>query len=195
MALEERFGPTVILCPSRLEGIAQEVELDLLVLPAPIVIFAVNDPGLRWMKLQSALRQPIPDGLQHRPRLSLTSAVDQVIISISLEWDARMIPTHPFIERMVKKQIRQQRAADATLRCAFCPLLLGPIRPLHWARAHLHVGPRSGSKQAPPELIPDQRLESGFGDVPMLEFGHFRPPPRPPGSGLRLPASGTADHE
>src|ERR1700680_2631200 len=34
---------------SRLEGITQERERDLLVRSRPIIILAVNDPGLRWM--------------------------------------------------------------------------------------------------------------------------------------------------
>jgi hypothetical protein len=46
-----------------LEGVAEEVELDLVVLPGPVVILAVHDLGLHWMKLEAASCQPTSDGL------------------------------------------------------------------------------------------------------------------------------------
>ena len=67
--------PPTILRPSRLKGIAQEVERYALVFPVPVVILAVDDPGLRWMKLQTALLEPTPDGFQHELGLSLTPAM------------------------------------------------------------------------------------------------------------------------
>src|SRR3989304_6444149 len=74
-----------ILRSSWLEGIAQEVERDVFVLPAPIVVLAVHDPGLRGMKLQTTLREPITDGRPHRFRLWLVPAVDDGIVRVALE--------------------------------------------------------------------------------------------------------------
>jgi len=39
-----------------LKGIAEKVERGVFVVSSPIIVLAVHDPGLRWMKLQSALR-------------------------------------------------------------------------------------------------------------------------------------------
>src|SRR6185295_10224373 len=74
----ERLAPA-ILGPTRLEGVAQEVERYVLVLPTPIVVLAIHDPGLRGMKLQTALDEPIPDGLQHLLGLPLAPAMDDGI--------------------------------------------------------------------------------------------------------------------
>src|SRR3982751_1421671 len=54
-------SPPPVLRPSRLEGVAEEVERDVFVLPRPVVVLAVDDPGLRGMKLQTAVRQTTPD--------------------------------------------------------------------------------------------------------------------------------------
>src|SRR3954447_8615216 len=70
-------SPPPVLRPSRLEGVAEEVERDVFVLPRPVVILAVDDPGLRGMKLQTAFRQATPDRLQHSPRLRLAPAMDE----------------------------------------------------------------------------------------------------------------------
>jgi len=57
----EEFSPA-ILCPSRLEGVPEEVERNVLVLPRPVIVFAVDDPSLRRVKLQTALRKSTSDG-------------------------------------------------------------------------------------------------------------------------------------
>src|SRR5215467_3184687 len=72
---DEELSPPVLRSP-RLEGIAEEVELDVLVRSPSIIVLAVDDLGLRWMKLKPAIRKSHPDGFQHRPRLFLTPAVD-----------------------------------------------------------------------------------------------------------------------
>src|SRR5208337_3776003 len=46
--------------------VAEKVELDLLVLPPPVTVLAVDDSGLLRMKLQSAFGKATPDGVQHR---------------------------------------------------------------------------------------------------------------------------------
>ena len=43
------------------------------------VVLAVDDPGLRGIKLQTAVRQTTPDGLPHRPRLRLAPAMDECV--------------------------------------------------------------------------------------------------------------------
>src|SRR3954463_15527020 len=73
----DEVSPPPVFRPSRLEGVAEEVERDVFVLPRPVVVLAVDDPGLRGMKLQTAVRQTTPDGLQHSPRLRLAPAMDE----------------------------------------------------------------------------------------------------------------------
>src|SRR3954451_23694725 len=73
----DEVSPPPVLRPSRLEGVAEEVERDVFVLPRPVVVLAVDDPGLRGMKLQPALRQTTPDRLQHRLCFRLAPAVDE----------------------------------------------------------------------------------------------------------------------
>jgi hypothetical protein len=58
-----------------LEGVAEEVERDVFILTRPVVVLAVDDPGLRGMKLQTAVRETTPDGLQHRPCLRLVAVL------------------------------------------------------------------------------------------------------------------------
>src|SRR5262245_19120774 len=58
--------PPAILGTPRLEGVPEEIELDVFGLPRPVVILAVDNPGLHWVKLQTALLEPTPDGAQHR---------------------------------------------------------------------------------------------------------------------------------
>src|SRR5262249_28823947 len=101
--------PSVVLGPSGPKRVAQEVELDVLVLALPVAILAVDDPGLLRMKLQTAFRQSRPDRLQQLLCLSLTLGVDDHIICITLERDARVIPLHPVVEGMMQKEVSQQR--------------------------------------------------------------------------------------
>src|SRR5262245_35260332 len=63
----EELSPPV-LRSSRLEGVAKEVERVVLVFPWPVIVLAVNDLGLRWMKLQTAFCKARPDG-DHRARI------------------------------------------------------------------------------------------------------------------------------
>jgi hypothetical protein len=61
------------------------------------------------MKLQTALREPTTNSVQHSPSLSLTSAMDDGVIRIALELDARKRSLHPEIKRVVQKEVGQQR--------------------------------------------------------------------------------------
>src|SRR3954447_21189135 len=104
----DEVSPPPVLRPSRLEGVAEEVERDVFVLPRPVVVLAVDDPGLRGMKLQTAVRQTTPDGLQHRPRLRLAPAMDECIVRVALEPEVRVDPRHPAIERVVQEEVGQK---------------------------------------------------------------------------------------
>src|SRR5881227_163932 len=53
--------PAVVLGPPRPKRVAQEVELDMLVLALPVAVPAVDDLGLLRMKFQTAFRQAFPD--------------------------------------------------------------------------------------------------------------------------------------
>lgn len=75
------------------------------------------------MKLQTALLEPAPDGLQHLAGLILALAVDDGIVRVPLELDVRENPSHPMVEHVVQKQVGQQRTYDSTLRRALRPLL------------------------------------------------------------------------
>jgi hypothetical protein len=83
------------------------------------------------MKPQMALRQAATNSLQYRTRFLLCSAMDDGIVRIPLELDARKLPLHPAIERVVQKEIGEQRTDHAPLRRAARPLFQGAIRPLH----------------------------------------------------------------
>src|SRR5215813_3123733 len=72
---DERLPP-VVLGPPRPKRVAQEVELDVLVLAFPVAVLAVHDPGLLRMKLQAALRQTRSDRLQQLLSLSFAPGVD-----------------------------------------------------------------------------------------------------------------------
>src|SRR5271167_2247804 len=58
-------------------------------------------------------------------------AVADSIISVALEWDVRMLPFHPTVERIVKKKVSERRADDRTLRNPSFPADQGPIRHAH----------------------------------------------------------------
>ena len=57
--------------------------------------------------------------------------MDDRIVRIALERDARISPLHPEIERVMQEEIGQQRTDDTALRRALRPLLHGAVRPLH----------------------------------------------------------------
>ena len=93
-------------------GVPEEVKRNVRVFPGSVVILAVHDSSLRRVKLQFALPESTPDGVQHRTRLPLTAAVDDGIVRIALELDVRKRPPHPRIERIVQKEISQQRTVS-----------------------------------------------------------------------------------
>src|SRR5207248_4603814 len=93
--------PSVVLGLSGPKRVAQEVELDVLVLALPVAVLTVHELGLLRMKLQFAFCQTCPDRLQQLLCLSFALGVDDHIIRITLERDARMIPSHPIVKGMM----------------------------------------------------------------------------------------------
>jgi hypothetical protein len=59
------------------------------------------------MKLQSAFGKALRKRFLQFLCLPLTVAMAENIIGITLERDARMISSHPHVERIVEKEIRQ----------------------------------------------------------------------------------------
>lgn len=65
------------------------------------------------MKLQTALRQPLADGLKHRLRFPMAPAVDDGIIRIALKPQGGITTSQPQVKRIVQEQIGQQRTYDS----------------------------------------------------------------------------------
>jgi len=57
--------------------------------------------------------------------------VQNNIISVALEWDVRVFPLHPTVERVVKKKVSQPGADNRTLRGSSFPADQGSIRHAH----------------------------------------------------------------
>src|SRR3954449_11701941 len=105
MSLDNKELPPVALGPSGPKRVAQEVELDVLVLTLPVAVLTVDDLGLLRVKFQTAFRQTLSDRLQQLLSSSLALGVDDHIIRITLELDVRIAPSHPGIERVVQKEV------------------------------------------------------------------------------------------
>src|SRR5262249_45241977 len=107
--------------------VAEEVELDVLMLASPIIVLAVHDLGLLRVKLKTALLQTLPDRLEHVLRLSPALGVNDHIIRIALELDVRIGPGHPVIERIMHEEICQQGRYDRPLWRTLRSTLLTPV--------------------------------------------------------------------
>src|SRR3954464_10252105 len=90
--------PPPILGPPGPKGVAEEVELDVLMLAPPVIVLAIHDLGLLGVKLKTAFLQTLPDRFEHVLRLSPALGVDDHIVSIALEPDVRIGPGHPEVE-------------------------------------------------------------------------------------------------
>jgi hypothetical protein len=77
------------------------------------LISAIDDFRLVRMRRQSAISKPRLKSSPQRCGLVLCAAVANRIVGIALEWYVREIPAHPHIERIMKKKIRQERAAHS----------------------------------------------------------------------------------
>ena len=98
-----------IATASRAEGIAQEVELDVLVCLRSMNVLAIDDPRLIGMKFQATFLEPLRESFFHILRLLETAAVDQSVIGVPAEGQSRILLRHPSIEGVVQVEIRQQR--------------------------------------------------------------------------------------
>ena len=83
------------------------------------------------MQRQSALREPLFKQHPQCPCLLLTATMADPIIGVAFERDRRMVPCHPYIERIVQKEIREDGADDPALGYASFPRDKAPIRCLH----------------------------------------------------------------
>ena len=94
---------------SRPKGIAEKVELLVRVLPPSRVVLAIHNLRLVWMQRESAFsKTPLEFRLQPSS-LILTAAVTNGIIGKALKRYIRVVFGHPPIERIVQKEVRQQR--------------------------------------------------------------------------------------
>src|ERR1035437_1719670 len=84
------------------EGIAQEVEAGVLRVSSWATrVFAVRDLRLLGVQLETKGREPVGDQVPKGPGLSLSVAVDNDVVRITLERASRMFPGHPHVERIV----------------------------------------------------------------------------------------------
>src|SRR5277367_3662905 len=97
-----------ILGPPGPKSVAEEVELDVLMLAFPAIVLAIHNLGLLRVKLKTAFLQTSPDRFEHELRLSQALGVNDHIVRITLELDRRIGPDHPEIKRIVHEEIRQQ---------------------------------------------------------------------------------------
>ena len=96
----------------RPKRIAEKIERVVWVVSASIIVLAIDDFGLIRMQRQRALREPLLQRCPQRPGLFFTATMADRIIGVSLERNVRMVPRHPYVERVVQKEIRQERAND-----------------------------------------------------------------------------------
>ena len=89
--------------------------MNRVVLP-PIVVLAIDDLGLLRVELQPTRREAFLQCGFQLLGLLLRPTVADPIIRISLERYAGKVPPHPGIERVVQKQVGQQRTDDTAIR-------------------------------------------------------------------------------
>src|SRR5271169_2233654 len=91
------------------EGVAEEIEADMLRGPPASRVLAVHDFRLPGVQLKAQGPEPAGDRVTKLACLCLAVAVRDNIISVTLERAARIFPAHPRIERIVHEEISQQR--------------------------------------------------------------------------------------
>src|SRR5208283_832826 len=97
--------PILVSDWSRPEGVAQKVELGVLIPPLAVRVLAVHDPRFLLADGQFAFRQPFFNLPLQFLHLRQATTVDHDIIRVSLEADIRMLPFHPHVEGVVQVQI------------------------------------------------------------------------------------------
>ena len=96
---------------SKLE--AEKVKVDVGKVTSPVHVLAVDDLRLLPMQYQLAGREAVRNRTPECPRLLGALAVTNDVVRVSLERNVRMVPRHPYVERVVQKEIRQERANDS----------------------------------------------------------------------------------
>ena len=91
------------------EGIAEEVETGVLRLPGPVRVLAVHNLRLRRVQLQTQRPEPVGDGSPQFVGPRLGSAVGDHVVRVTFERAVRVFPDHPHVERVMHKQVGQQR--------------------------------------------------------------------------------------
>src|SRR3954452_7131450 len=115
----------------RPERIAEEVELLVGIVATSVIILAIDDFRLLGMKCQSTFSKPFLKRDAQGRSLFLTATVTDRIVGIALEGNARMVPVHPHIERVMQKKICKDGAYNPTLWRPSFPHGEATIRHLH----------------------------------------------------------------
>jgi hypothetical protein len=77
---------------SRAERVAEEIEALVLAAAASRRVLAVHDAGLALIEREPTVRQPRSDRGPQLPDLLLAAGVDDHVVAIALEQDARELP-------------------------------------------------------------------------------------------------------
>src|SRR5258708_11744966 len=113
------------------EGVAEEIEADMLRVSPAFRVFAVHDLRLVGVQLEAEGPEPSGDRSPETSGLRLGVAVDDNVIGVPFERAARVFPVHPAVERVMHEKISQQRGNRRSLRSAFLPGHERPVRHLH----------------------------------------------------------------
>ena len=113
------------------ESEPEERKRCVLIVTAAFAVLAVHDPGFVGMQPQPDLAHPVLQRGQHLAGLTLADAVHDRIIDIAFEPDARELPSHPHVKRIVQEQVSQHWRNRRPLRGAPVLLLQGTVGQLH----------------------------------------------------------------
>src|SRR5947207_2662144 len=77
----------------------------------------MSNAPLRLLRMQHQLadRKAFRKRAPQRPRLLGALTVTDDVVRVSLERNVRISPRHPYVERVVQEQVRQQGTDDSTL--------------------------------------------------------------------------------
>src|ERR1700751_502739 len=130
-ATEQRLVPG-FLNQSWPKAVAEEIKLDVRILSFALSVLAVDDLGFRRMHFQTTLRQTCLKRSHEGLGPLLVSTVNKTVIGIPTPGKVGICPRHPKIERVMHKQIRENRADDTSLRRAACTLYRCAVLAFHW---------------------------------------------------------------
>jgi hypothetical protein len=102
-----------ILRLARAKGKPEKVKVLLRIRSSPHTILAVDDLGLLRMYLQPTVSQALSERRLELLGLLLTRAVTERIVGIAFKENARLVASHPDIERIMQKEITQHGAEHA----------------------------------------------------------------------------------